>query len=587
MKLPPFATSPPHLGQGSADPGALEGLAAYLRDHPETDKDDVPTLAERFGVPTPFLTSVVEGLRVPPPARPWYEVALVGAWSWLSEVGARLANWARSITDRPLVFVAWTGVLFVLLSVVIESLPLPFRLDSTLVTGSLLVVCLGMHLACYARFGIVRYPAYGAVMAFVALLLGQVATLSVADPRQRVVLALVVSALLAFVYGGLGAAAAVIGAWGRVRRARRARFAQSRQEMLDRLFELKERLRSLPEGSTALDPPPGRLVVWASRPDYPLLAFAVGFGAGFVRVVAVALGRLADPTLGSVTLLTLFFNLGGGVLGLALFAFATGLARSARAAVVAALCVFAGLTLATGLPLGPFGPGYLVRSVSSPGMILGAALVAGFGLVVGLATALQRHTEREGLLRGDDPAAMLAERVLLERRLQSAGGETCVMSVDVAKSTKMKEGADPLIVEWTFREYQRLVARATEAEGGDVLSTTGDGAVCSFNHPASALAAARRLHSELPRFNQRVNRLKDPFRLRVGLHSDQVQAALGDVQFTHAIDVAAHVQKHAPVGGILVTEAVASRLPEEGLAALRETVEGCNVFLVVNPTLGA
>lgn len=150
----------------------------------------------------------------------------------------------------------------------------------------------------------------------------------------------------------------------------------------------------------------------------------------------------------------------------------------------------------------------------------------------------------------------------------------------------MKADADPLEAEWTFRAYQKFIEDLSARFGGRVHSTAGDGAVVYFDDCTRAFCAARTIQTEVGDFNLNVSRLKAPFRLRIGLHCGTVAGELEKVEFTEVIDIAAHVESHSQVGGILVTDPVATHLEGEALAELKETIDGYKVYMALNPTLG-
>jgi class 3 adenylate cyclase len=118
-----------------------------------------------------------------------------------------------------------------------------------------------------------------------------------------------------------------------------------------------------------------------------------------------------------------------------------------------------------------------------------------------------------------------------------------------------------------------------------VHSTAGDGAVVAFPSCTEGFAAAKRIQTDIEDFNRETNRLGSPFRLRVGLHVGRVAGELEKVQFTEVIDIAAHVQTVAPVGGIAMTELVAEQLGGEPAVQLKDPVDGHTVMLVLNPTV--
>ena len=216
--------------------------------------------------------------------------------------------------------------------------------------------------------------------------------------------------------------------------------------------------------------------------------------------------------------------------------------------------------------------------------LLAVFLLAG---ISGIASHVDEQTKRYRRLRERDPAIVLAEIVQIQWRLNPRIEATCVMSVDVANSTKMKAAADPLDVEYSFRAFQDLVARIATSQGGVVLSTAGDGAVLTFSSCIDALYAGKEIQSEIARFNGGVNRLDVPFRVRVGIHTGKTSAQLSDVPFNEIIDIAAHVERDAPVGGIAITYPVLEHVKEERVAEMREQIDGHKVYFVLNPTLAS
>ena len=53
---------------------------------------------------------------------------------------------------------------------------------------------------------------------------------------------------------------------------------------------------------------------------------------------------------------------------------------------------------------------------------------------------------------------------------------------------------------------------------------------------------------------------------------------------TEVIDIAAHIQETAPVGGIAMSERVADSLEGEPLARMRDMIDGWPIVLALNPT---
>jgi class 3 adenylate cyclase len=175
---------------------------------------------------------------------------------------------------------------------------------------------------------------------------------------------------------------------------------------------------------------------------------------------------------------------------------------------------------------------------------------------------------------------LLRQLVDLQERLKSGEQSLTFLSVDIVGSTRMKETADPLSVEFTFNEYHTFVEMITEKHGGRVHSTAGDGMTCAFDHPQQAYAAARNIQTGIIELNTFRNKIGTPLVLRCGLHTGTVVApTAGDIKsvnFAHVIDIAAHLQKVCPPGGIAVSEPAASYLPggPNGVGADRVEVMG-------------
>jgi class 3 adenylate cyclase len=197
-----------------------------------------------------------------------------------------------------------------------------------------------------------------------------------------------------------------------------------------------------------------------------------------------------------------------------------------------------------------------------------------FGALAGL--GLQRMTDRYRKPLGlRDPLKerqdLLRQLVDLQDKLKSGEQSCTFLSVDIVGSTKMKANADPLAVEFTFNEYHNFVERTVKRYGGRVHSTAGDGVTAAFDHPSHAFGAARNIQAGLMELNAFRNKIGQPIELRQGIHTGTVVAPdatdVTSLNFSHVIDVAAHFQKAAPVGGIAVSDPAGSFLPG-GLASI-------------------
>ena len=166
---------------------------------------------------------------------------------------------------------------------------------------------------------------------------------------------------------------------------------------------------------------------------------------------------------------------------------------------------------------------------------------------------------------------LLRQLVNLQDKLKSGEQNITFLSVDLVGSTRIKASNDPLSVEFTFNEYHTFVENTAKRFQGRVHSTAGDGLTLAFDHPQQAFSAAKLLQTGVFELNQFRNKLDRPLVMRCGLHSGTVltpQAGdIKSVNFAHVIDIAAHLQKVCPPGGIAVSDATAVYIPG-GAAAI-------------------
>lgn len=225
------------------------------------------------------------------------------------------------------------------------------------------------------------------------------------------------------------------------------------------------------------------------------------------------------------------------------------------------------------------------RLATISGAILGCVGVISssvFGLMMGLASngspweilpltvasaflgyALQKLvSQNRGSLGLKDPTEerqdLLRQLVELQDKLNSGQQSLSFLSVDIVGSSRMKASANPLNVEYTFNEYHQFVDRVTTKYGGRVHSTAGDGVTCAFDHTQAAFQAAKNIQIELIELNTFGNKLGTPIVLRCGIHTGSVVTPdahdVTSLNFAHVIDIAAHLQKVCPAGGIAISK---------------------------------
>lgn len=169
----------------------------------------------------------------------------------------------------------------------------------------------------------------------------------------------------------------------------------------------------------------------------------------------------------------------------------------------------------------------------------------------------------------------------LQDKLSSGLQFMTFLSVDIVGSTRMKETADPLSIEYTFNEYYEFVTRVVQKYGGRLHSTAGDGLTCAFEHPQHAFAAAKNIQAGIIELNALRNRIGIPLVLRCGIHVGPVMTPQGgdvkSVNFAHVIDIASHLQKAAPPGGIAISDAAVAQITGGAVSVGRERVSAMDV----------
>jgi class 3 adenylate cyclase len=253
------------------------------------------------------------------------------------------------------------------------------------------------------------------------------------------------------------------------------------------------------------------------------------------------------------------------------------LGRSSRAALVAGAI---------------FGGGYFAMNAVFSAIFRLPAQIEAFmlipftilGAVVGIAlqSFVTKYRPRLGL---KDPVKerqeLLRQMMDLQTKLKASEQHCTFVSLDVVGSTRMKELADALSVEFTFNEYHQFVERVTFKHSGTIHSTAGDGIICAFDQPYQAFAATKNILTGLFELNTYRNKIGVPIQLRAAIHTGTVMTAqagdISSVNFAHVIDIAAHLQKAAPPGGIAVSDDVAIYLPGGRDSVGKERVQVGNV----------
>lgn len=587
-------------------PAAIEAVAHAFRIDPSLANRPADELAARFGLEPAFfrsLSAAMVGETVQPS---FVDTVIAGVRRGLAWTGTAIKVFVDRLVAHAIPSLVGTSLVAFILTVGIVWAGDRFPVGEDIVKAGLFgaalaavsVTALVIHSVIYFRRAKARYALAmsGIVFACGVLLLSLLATTEERLQLQQtgfplVLVAAVSSGLVTFGYLVFSMASTLIGGYVKYRQMAKEEHTVTRQELLARLFQIDGMLAAMTaEGSL------NRSLPWLDRirqsksmfPGFLLVGILLGFidvvGTNFVNEGLIA-ARLANAMPSTVTVILgaiLLVTKLGGYLG------AGFIGGRPTVAISAIIVVWVGHLFPMLLPWGDYGPAKVLQSLHPANLFLALLAGIGMGLLSGYAALIENQNFRQRRLRDNDPAALLAEKIYLTRRLRLGQSATTVMVVDVSKSTAMKASADPLKVEWSFREYQRLVEEQSNYFGGEVLNTAGDGAVVAFPDPGAAVAAAQAIYTELPNFNSKRNRLDRSFRLRIGIHVGETQAQLSDAPFNELIDIAAHIEQVCPVGGIAVSGAAVQALDEDvSVAELAQHVDGQSVHVVLDTKMDA
>lgn len=422
-----------------------------------------------------------------------------------------------------------------------------------------------LHYFCMMRHGKFRTVFLGTAISYAAMLIsaGIMILRNGSNRGQTPIEQFAISGfaffVLAIVYGFFGAVFSFVGAGIRMRRIELSKDYLSRQDLLERLFELEERLNAASENKVDLHG-------WHSLPLFKQIESNPWSWAGVVSfcmsTIVVLLVGILEQRFG-IDHASFQSALSAGLIGLLSITFQTGLAflggKVWRSVLISMLYTVCGNI--------PMLIGLYLLNVPVPGTGDIASHVAGLifaiviGVIAGIAGAIERRGLRDRMMQLNDPETLLYEYLDIQRRLNPGPRDITVVVVDAEKSSVMKMMADPYVAEWSFRAYQQMLERVTQEHNGEVLSTAGDGAIMVFNNPIDALAASEDIQEKIREFNNTVNKLSMPFKLRIGIHRGTIVGHIEKVQFTEVIDIAAHVEAASEVGGIALTERVWETMP--------------------------
>lgn len=583
--------------------GDWSEFAEYVRAEPACLGRPAEDLAEQFGLDEHFVRSFLAAMRAPVAQESFLEVGARAVKDTLRVVGRTVRVTFTGLTARPWICLIGTIAVSFAVYLVLAMFGAAWGLSTNFVVtgaagaivGAVTLLGVSTQAVCYYRHAQVRYALAMTVLVFAGFCALMFTILN--DAGRRTIeesqapaapIMLLAAGILSFFYFLFAVITTLMGSYAKYRQDSRQEGEVTRQELLDRLFEIDNRISQVDQSKRLSK------MRWVDRlrtaKTFYLNVLVIGFAIGMFEVAIFGTltrftGRL--PEIGQMNWPVAFLSLTMIAVKVVTGLVAGFVAGRPGRSMSALTALLVGTWLAYWFPLGSFGPQFALSQLNALTLFQDLIFVTIFGSLTGYAAQVEDRSYRQNRLSADDLPTLLAEQIQLQWRLGLGQQATTVMVVDVAKSTMMKANADPLKIEWSFREYQTLVDDISRTHGGHVFSTAGDGAVVGFPRAELAVLAAREILTGLPKFNMRRNRLDIPFRLRVGIHSGHTESNLADAPFNEVIDIAAHIEAAAPIGGIALSSAVAESLDDDcvELAEMARQIDGQQVFVVLNPMM--
>jgi len=574
----------------------------HLRQFPTDATRPPDELAEQFNLPLAFVQNILTNANRPVNRE---EPVLTRPihFDWPARTYTRIKATFARLSLQPVSLILATNIVTLLLVLYFGRV-----VPSTAKIGDVRVDLVGIcsafflamviHSVCFYRNRRILLPLQTSFInwAFITGALSVGVLLSPNTPPQGAAMTIVYLMIGIFMLcaglAAVGAIIALLGSWGYERAMEKRELQFSRQDLLERYFELQSRLERGTRGQRVYHwleqttfsrwfrrwPVPVVVTFWLLIQVTSMVVSTIT-GAGDSRGPSGTTGAFSP--LGVAGTIFLVGLLAVELIGLSLFGFLSRSIPRALGYGVISMVVTFGASL---IPIGRYGVEHALRPENLIATFFFSALLVIFSGFAGLAGELNFRASLRGNVDRNDPASIMAEMLRIQWRLSEDKQNVCVLVVDAAKSSRMKAEADALDAEYSFRLYQEWIAEQCAGLGGKVHSTAGDGAVVSFSTCESAFAAARRMQTDVHRFNREDNILSLPFQLRIGLHHGAVTAQIDEVEFTEVIDIAAHVEGRAMVGGIAVTNDVVACLDASLFIPLAEEVDGKQLFLARNPT---
>jgi class 3 adenylate cyclase len=545
-------------------------LFEFLRTHPEAARSKPEQLAAQYGLPIQTIERLLETARPPRKQRQSFKELLILPAKQLESLLRWLCSASYWVLASPLIPIA-------ILYMLPKSVSSGWIATAAGVASA--AVLPTIFLVIFYRNQKSREIFFGsAVMVIVYLaLMNRAATIPKELNKEAFKMLLgVASFVFGLLYAGLGEVFLLLGSL-RAKKLRLARERElTRQELLTRYFDLQSRLSFAQVTPTK----PNRIRTFLKRYSF-WIAFASFLVAAFLNNFIAVKFHLAPghviqitnkPVTGGVSTNAKDAAILAPLSWIIVFSTVALFACVGIASTLSAIAekfrtvlliwlsrILAGVAVDMILPInGDRNPLSLTGPLFNP--VLESLTYLILGSLVFLGFRLNREWQRTQQAEAGDADALLGELLDVQWRLASTPTNVCILVVDVVGSTKMKAQADVLVAEYSFGSFQKWIKSIVGDYGGRVEATAGDSAISAFGNATQCLRAAERILADLDGFNRSSNRLPTPFQVRIALHMGQVMANLTEVQFSHVIDVAAHVEKVSPVNGMALTQPIVAML---------------------------
>jgi class 3 adenylate cyclase len=170
-----------------------------------------------------------------------------------------------------------------------------------------------------------------------------------------------------------------------------------------------------------------------------------------------------------------------------------------------------------------------------------------------------------------------------KKKLDSMGRDLAFLSIDVCGSTEMNLGEEKAVIEHDFKEYKHFVDYKLREHGSLKSAWTPDGVMSCFATVDAAVQAAREIVDGLADFNKNVKTLRKNFVVRCGINAGYVyfdDSLPMEEMSDRVIDVAGHMQKHAPPNSRCIAKPAIEPLEDrEGFVPVSRVVDGYEVYM--------